>query len=464
MPTLVSTGQITIVDNNDAKPLTAFIAGSTALQQVYTKDESTVTYIPNWASTPITLTAKVYVGGTAGSVDITALLTNKKWSNDLVTSIGSATTLVVNTNLTTVAPVKTYYFEGDYTDPNTGLISHVIAQIGLSLVQTGTNAVYVQLSGQQAIEQSSSATKNTAVMKAELIRASGVDDTGITYRWFKSPFAAADQIDANLASVTTQYGFRTTAQANAGSGGAINSAIPADGTWADVKAIIISETAVNSMGLYKVEVKDADGAIYQAFFTIYDVSDPYTVEMISTAGDKLQNGVGSTDVYPEVYYGANKITDLTNWSFKWMFYDKDGVRASLVDTSRTAVAGGRNISANTAGAAAVITYDGAAITFANNDIVKLVTITGVAKYYEVASGTGNTVTLRVPATLSTWLTWAAPALSEFVGGKLFVCAGTGATAGTKTTAGGATGPIAKITVTGDEIDVKGSIMCEATRP
>ena len=80
MATLVSTGQITIVDNNDAKPITAFITSNAPLQQTYTKDESSVTYVPNWASTPITLTAKVYVGST---VDSASTLTNKKWSNDL---------------------------------------------------------------------------------------------------------------------------------------------------------------------------------------------------------------------------------------------------------------------------------------------------------------------------------------------------------------------------------------------
>src|SRR5690349_22696164 len=124
MPTLVSTGQITIVDNNDARPITAYITASNGVQQIFTKDESTITSTPNWATTPNVLTAKVYVGGATGSIDVTSTLTNKKWSADTVgsTSLGSGVSLTINTNLDPVtAAQKVYFFEGDYTDPTTGL-------------------------------------------------------------------------------------------------------------------------------------------------------------------------------------------------------------------------------------------------------------------------------------------------------------------------------------------------------
>lgn len=472
MATLVSTGQITIVDNNDARPITAFIAASGPVQQIFSKDESTTSYTPDWASTPLVLTPKVYVGGTTTASEVTASLTNKKWSTDLSTSLGSGNTFTINTNLATSTPV-TYYFEGDYTDPLTGLVSHVIAQIVLSQVKTGTNAVFIQVTGGNVIQESNTATKNTVTLTADLIRASGVDNTGVQYRWFESPFAAANQIDGNLANVTTKYGFRDNGAilaARAGvigqylTGGSTSAAIsttnfPNDG-WTDAKSITLNELAVTDIAVFKVEARDADGVVYQQFFTVYDVSDPYDTKLVSSAGDKLQNGIGSTDIFPRVYNGATRVTALTGWTFDWSFYDSTGAKAAFVDTTRTAAAGGRNITANTAGAAAVITYSGAAITFANNDIVKLVTPAGIAEYFEVASGTGNTVTLRVPATTQTFLSWAAPLASEFVGGKLFVCTANGV----RTTNGGNAELDAKITVTGDEIDAKGTIFCAANRP
>lgn len=476
MPTLVSTGQITIVDNNDARPISAVITGSGAFQQVYTKDESSVTYTPNWTSTPLTLTARVYVGGTASAQEVAAQLTNRKWSTTFDgTSIGSGTTLTVNTNLTTATPSVTYYFQGDYTDPVTGLVSRVVANVTLNLVSTGTNAVYIVLKTPDgtALEPNhpTNPTSNIRVI-ADVVRVSGVDDTGITYRWFESPHAAANQVDGNLSGVTTKYGVLDTAAANAnrtpglgqfatGSGtttAAITTTNMPDGGWVDAKGLMINANAVADIGVFKVEAKDADGKIYSTFFTVTDLSDPYDVRIISTAGDKFQNGVGSSDVYPIVYYGSQRVTDTTGWTFEWTFYDRNGVRGAFIDTTKTAQADGRTITANTAGATGTITYSGTAITFAAGDIVKAVAPNGVADFYEVGSSSGNVITLRA-ATTHPWLSYPAMVASEFVNGKLFACVPT------RTTNGANGDPLAsKITVTGYEVDAKANFVCAANKP
>lgn len=464
---IVSTGQITIVDNNDAKPITAYITASNGVQQIYTKDESTVVYTPNWASVNNVLTAKVYVGGTTAATDVTAQLTNRKWSNDLVTSLGANTTLTVSTNIDPATPQKIYYFEGDYTDPVTGLVSHVVAQISFSVVKTGTNAVYLLPRGKSAIEESNTATKNVAVICVDLIRAAGIDTSGITYQFYEAN--GATQIDNTM---TTKYGLKTTAAgaAPAGSASDVGVNLPAAAAWSAYNTIVIHESAVADMGVFRAVAKDADGNQYQCYFTVYDISDPYDVKLISTSGEKLQNGVGSTQIYPTVYNGSSQLStgDTAAWTFNWIFFDgaAPGNRAGFVDATRTAVAGGRSITANTVGPGSVIGYSGAAITFAAGDMVKMVTAAGVPFYYEVASGTTNAnLTLRT-ATISTFLNTPWPAASitanQFVGGKLYVCKGTGATAGMQTTTG--TGAVNYITVTGDEIDGKGSIICEANRP
>lgn len=465
---IVSTGQITIVDNNDARPLTAFITASQGTQQVFTKDESLVTSTPNWASTPNVLSAKVYAGSPTEAIDVTNQLSNRKWSNDLNTSIGSGTTLTVNTNMDpAIQTQRVYYFEADYTDPTTGLVSHIMAQITLSVVKTGTNAVYLLTRGTSAILQSSTATKNVAVITIDLVRAAGVDTTGITYRFYEQNGSV--QVNNTMG---TKYGLKTTAAgANpTGSASDIGQNLPANGAWSTHNTIVVHETAVADMAVLRAEAKDADGAIYQCYFTVYDVSDPYDLKLISTAGEKMQNGIGSTQIYPQVYNGSQllSVADTTAWKFKWMFFDgtPPGNRAGFIDTTRTAVAGGRTISANTAGAGSVISYSGSAITFAAGDMVKIVKPNGSARYYEVASGTtSSNLTLRA-ATVSIFLNtpWPTSAITanEFVGGKLYVCTGTGATAGTRTTTG--TGSANFITVTGDEIDGKGTIICEADRP
>lgn len=454
---IVSTGQITIVDNNDARPITAFIAASSAVQQVYSKDESAITFLPDWSASPVTLTAKVYVGATNAALEVSAQLTSRKWSTSFDgASLGSGVTYVRNTNLTPESPNEVLFFQGDYEDPATGLVSRVNAQITISLVKTGTNAVFLVVEGQNVIEQATGQTKNVARLSANLYRASGIDNSGVTYRWFETPFAAANQLDGNFPSITSKYGFLTGAQVLASAAGAVGqingaaittSNMPNDG-WTDSKGILIHESAVNDIGLYKCEAKDSDGTIYQAFFTIYDVSDPYEVVIQSTAGDKLQNGVGSTTLTPKVYYGADEVTVLTGWVFTWNFYDRSGNRAAFVNPTKTA--GARTISAHTTGATATVTYSGSAFTsVVAGEIVKLVDVAGSASFYEAASNSGSVLTLRA-ATTNTWLNYPAITASQFIGGKLFRCDGS------------LTG--ASVVITGDDIDVKGRITCEANRP
>jgi len=418
MPTLVSTGQITIVDNNDARPITAYITANGQTQQIYTKDDTTETFVPNWASSPLTLTAAIYVGGTTTATNVinSASLTNKTWSNVLGTPIATAvTTFTVssNTTLTEAIPTKIYYFEADYTDPVTSLVSHVIAQITLSLVRTGTNATYVIIRGQTAFQESNTTTKNSVELSADLFRGSTVDDIGTTYKWFISPFGASDQLDANHPLVTAgSISFKTTA------GGAATN--PADGTYADVKTIVIKETAVSDIGFFKVEAKSADLATYAAYVTVYDVSDPYDLKLISTSGDKLQNGVGTTNVFPFIYEGSSQLTDTTGWTFDYEFYDATGAKAAFVDPSYTV----RSITSNTTTAFTVNnTFSGQALPI--NSIVKVISTAGLVRYYEVAATSSTTVTIDTSPETETFANVTGLTVDQFAGGSLYVCQNTG---------------------------------------
>lgn len=507
---VVSTGQITIVDNNDARPLTAFIGITPAAQQIYTKDESSVSFTPDWttanANAGVELRAFVYAGKATASEDVTSQLTNKKftysvsgaalvsgaadaaiWNNSsasagtvgyqAIVDDAGGYRIRIRSNLkpgaSTTAPVNVY-FEGDYTDPVTGLVSKVVASITLTQVRTGTNAVYINLrmpDGYVLEPDHPTAPKSVVRIIADLIRAAGVDDTNITYKWFESPHAAANQIDGNLPSVTARYGLLDTLAANAnrtvaigqfatGSGStstAISTTNVPDGAFGDYKGLAIAAAAVADIGVYKVEARDGDAVVYQTFFTVYDVSDPYDVRLVSTGGDKLQNGVGSTDIYPQVYYGQDKVDNLTGWTFDWLFYDNAQQRGAFVDTTRTAVSGGRTITANTT---TTFTHDGANITFAAGDIIKCV-LGAKAELFEVASATGTVVTVRSPTT-NTWIpaaNFTGLLASEFLNGKLFVMAASRTTSGAN-----GNDAAAKITLGGDDIDAKGTVVCTANKP
>jgi hypothetical protein len=445
---VVSTGQITLYDHNDAAPITAFLSPSKGLSQVYSKDESTTSYLPDYTSTPNVITAYVYVNG----VNVVNNLANRKWGttlggSDLGTNVSS---ISKNTNIDPANPQYNIYFEGDYTDPVTGLVTHVNAMLTLNCVKSGTNAVFVQVNGQLVIEPNpTGGTKNTATVSADLMRAGGVDNTGVTYKWFRSPFAAADQLDANHADVVAgKFTFKNTA------GSTVSS--PADGTWADVKTLVIREDAINDIGLFMVQAKDADGNIYQTYFQIYDVSDPYEVTILASNGQVFQNGNGSKTLTPSVKYGASVI-DITNFQFTWKLYDRNGKKSGFIDTARTSAA--KTISSHTTGSGAVFTISSAlASAPVAGDVIRVISADGLkVESFEVASATTTAITIRAPQ--NGFSSNYPSATSDYANGKLWLYVGNGATAGQKTTTGSAT-----CSVTGDDIDGLGVVYCDAINP
>jgi hypothetical protein len=119
---------------------------------------------------------------------------------------------------------------------------------------------------------------------------------------------------------------------------------------------------------------------------------------------------------------------------------------------------GAPVTSHTTGASAQFTLSGTSITFVVGEVIKVVKSNGEAFYYEVSATGTNTVTIRTPVT-NTWLSFAnfaAPsAVSDFAGGRVYVCT----TNGTRTTSGATA-----IVVTGEDIDAKANIVCEANRP
>lgn len=136
----VARGQITILDQNDAVSLQAFIGSNQPLTQVYNKD--TGVYAPTWTASPfLVLTPSLYVSGHAGTDQITAVgnvstLTpgiksgSAKWyKNGIVIASGQdsctiaaasgkyALTIKAN-HLTVAAPQARYSFEAVYIDSN----------------------------------------------------------------------------------------------------------------------------------------------------------------------------------------------------------------------------------------------------------------------------------------------------------------------------------------------------------
>ena len=136
----VARGQVTIIDQNDAVSLQAFVGSNQPLTQVFNKD--TGVFAPNWTASPyLVLTPSLFVSGKGAADQITtvgnaAVLTpgvksgSAKWyKNGTVIAtgadgctIGAASAkyaLTVKTNHMSVSvPQVRYTFEAVYIDAN----------------------------------------------------------------------------------------------------------------------------------------------------------------------------------------------------------------------------------------------------------------------------------------------------------------------------------------------------------
>jgi len=467
---VITTGQFTIVDQNDAKPIMAFISANGSVQQVYSKDNTVETFTPNWVTTPLILTAAVFVSGV--NIIDGASISNRKWSTTFDgTSISSTKTFTRNTNFGPNDASQTYFFTCTYTDPVTRIVSRIDSQITLSIVKTGTNAVYVLTSGVDVIVQSDTATKNVAAIKAELVRSSGADTSGLQYKWYSiSSAGIATQLWSGVAGVAN-YGLMTTAigaapvatSSNLGAATFTTAGVTTATSYTSLVAnqpgyntLVVSENAITNFQLFKVDVfdsADSSTAVYSTFFTIYDVSDPYTVNILSSNGDRLLNGAGSTTLTAQVFNGSAEIAAYTGWTFDWYIRNSNGTRVGFVASASPPTPDiTRSISASTNSTTTVLLN--ASATLAAGDLVKLVSVDGsIVKFAQVAASTGTTVTFQTAtgdnANVNT-VTTVLP--TEFANGTLYRALSKRITT-TNT-----------LSVTEFDVDAKATIVVDAVRP
>jgi hypothetical protein len=465
---VISTGQFTIVDQNDAKPIMAFISANGSVQQAYSKDNASELFTPNWVSTPLTLTAAVYVGGV--NVVDSSSITNRKWSTTFDgTSIGSTKTFQRNTNFAASDTSQTYFFTCTYTDPTTNIQSRVDSQITLSIVKTGTNAVYVLTSGVDVIVQSDTATKNVAAIKAELVRSSGIDTTGLQYKWFSiSSAGVATQLWNGVAGVAN-YGIKSTASGapsatatDLGAATFTTAGVTTATSYTTVgnpgyNTLVVGEGAVTNFQLFRVDVldtADSASAVYTTYFTISDVSEPYTITVLSSNGDRLLNGLGSTTLTAKVYSGSQELSSYTGWVFDWYFRNGSGTRVGFVSSASPPTPDiTRTISAAQNSTTSITLTT--AVTLAAGDLVKLVSVDGsIVKFAQVTATTSTLVTLQA-ATADNINVGAVATIgdTEFANGTLYKAVSKKQTTTTNT-----------LTITQYDVDSKATIQVDATRP
>ena len=303
----ISRGQITIVDLNDAKSLNLYLNANQPTTQIFNRENSS--FVPNYVESPLVITPELYVSGTSANV-IGNIKEAPKWTingnPDLATFGATADTaspykLTIKNNLTTIPQMKV---ECDviYVDP-------------VTLVETRSKSVMTftktENAGQliTAISYAPNGTifkQGVASLKAhcDLWRGSTIDDTYVEYQWYKLSDGTWTKLND-----TTNFGI----------------------TNYTTNEITIPSSAVLNFETFKCEIKDTDsssgtkGTTVSDIISFADLTDPYQIELVSPAGDKIVNGRGRIDITAEIWQNGEKITDVTKFNFTWKKFNKDGV-------------------------------------------------------------------------------------------------------------------------------------------
>lgn len=199
----VARGQITIIDQNDAVSIQAFLGSSQPLTQVYNKD--TNVYAPNWAaSSHLVLTPSLFISGKGATDQISSVgnaanLTpgvksgTTKWYKNgvLITSgqdsctIGAASAkyaLTVSTNHMSInAPQVRYTFESIYIDTN-GLEIPFRAEIQFTQhLNSGATICAVAYAPQGVVFKNDAVSTLSA--HCDMWRGATIDNTNVSYAW-----------------------------------------------------------------------------------------------------------------------------------------------------------------------------------------------------------------------------------------------------------------------------------------
>lgn len=354
----VSCGSITIVDLTDLGEFSVYPMSNLPL--TITNNPNTNIYTPNWADNNLTISPVCYYAGqsvTPSSVTWT-VQKNAGSATDISSSNGelmSETNLVVSKNRfadDTSIDMLTYYVTAKYIEPDSKIELTAVGQITYTLIKQATNgedAVIHELyvNGKDIIDKNGT-TSNDVVITSRLIKGASEMTSGVTRTWWKynSSSTNADKYD----EITTS---------------------------ANSTTLTVTGDMVDGFASFKCI---ANG--HTAYYCVRDYSDPLQVNIMSTIGDKILNGIGVGAVYavvhqngieldpiPEVvtstsqatgsecYVIANKkVTYYKNingaWatatptlvcSYEWTFRDKDGNSTSFNGYSDSTPATGQII-------------------------------------------------------------------------------------------------------------------------
>ena len=298
MADIIARGQITIVDVNDAKNLNMYLGANQPLAQHYSQDLKK--YIPDWTASPyMVITPELFVSGTSSNV-ISQLKGAPTWkiNGQAVSGFGgtagtaSPWALTLKQNMTGADQYKVTC-EGVWVDPVTKMEVPVRAQLGLTKHNDPGMACWAVCTAPKG----SVFKQGISELKAhcDFFKGNSVLQSGVTYLWKKLT-------DGEFVALTSANSGYTTNEVTIHAGDVLN------------------------QDTFCCECTH-EGTVYKDYISFADMTDPYRLELFSTTGNCIKNGVGSTVINAEVWQKGEKL-DNSAFNFAWTKYDASGAKAS----------------------------------------------------------------------------------------------------------------------------------------
>lgn len=319
----IATGQITIIDYNDALTLSGFISSNQVKTQMYNPDNGS--YSPDWTKSPyLVLTPSLYKSGSTDDIITNSAVTSVKWYEYVegketeitaTTSRGFSGTknhiLTLKTNELAGVTGKDYTCKITYVDPTTNLLLEHKISISFSRVVNGSGIVdAIALCPNGNVFKNGDIASLTAT--CDLWRGSNIDTTGVSYQWYVQDSSVANDEGGGvgwkkLTNTEGKYAGATT------------------------RELTIYPATFNNVGVFKCGIKDTDSTstTYNTTFwdvvTFIDNTDPIAISITSTGGDVFKNGVGSSTLTAHLYQAGKEIDAAgTGYTYTWKKYKADG--------------------------------------------------------------------------------------------------------------------------------------------
>ncbi len=299
------------MDLSDGKSINLYLGSNVAATQIFNKENST--YTPNWTASPyLVITPEVYVTGVSTN-QVARLKGPPTWKingSATLTTYGAtaATTapyaLTIKNNMASYAQMQVEC-EVVYVDPDSTAETKAKAVITYTKTENAGQLIC-------AIAYAPLGTvfknDNVTTLKAhcDMWRGSTIDNTLVTYKWYRLGSGVWTEITSTNAQGITGY---------------------------TTNEITIPEAAVLNFESFKCEIRDNDPASGTYNTTVADIisfadmSDPYQVEITTPQGTTLTSGLTSTTLTANCWQNGALLPDsfFTGATCRWRKFNKLGV-------------------------------------------------------------------------------------------------------------------------------------------